>query len=812
MKTGFLLVLVGVCFNLAFSWACAQPANDNFADGTVVTGTNITFYVSTSGATSETGEPFNGAPNTVWMSWTPPADGYGQVTQRPPPQFPYYAIYAGPRVDMLQPVNLVPLGHDSAYRFLATAGTVYHFQFSGTADNFAFSLLFGPMLTCTNDDFANAQVVQGQVIYFPGAWINNATMELGEPAHMGDIAQKSIWWKWQAPLWGQYYLNPKASLVTNYVIAAYTGDSVEALTLAGKSTNNTLLLAVTGGQTYYLATATPTNAIGDISMVSQYASRDTSAHSIPGNLLQEPSWEGTGLLGAHFWHWSDGLGGYVDEPGGADGSTWPTLATGTAIWQDFPTVPGHAYTVRFAWELDNGGGDAQVAVVWDASPLGTSVIPASEGSWHWVSYAAIASNTTPRVTFQNLARMVGMDAFSVVDASAAPSIVTQPASLSSIVGGTAVLIVGVDGTAPLSYQWCFNQAPLDEQTNKMLVLTYLAEDQAGDYQVIITNAFGAVTSAVASLLVDAPVNATILSQPYGDTVPAGGYFNFTVVAAGTPPLSYLWFLNDQAISDATNCNLMLTNVQPDDAGVYALRVRNQSSTVWSLPATLTVVQTNLGGGKIDFRNQLFPSGGTNANAPVFDLDGVTPLKGSGYVAQLYAGPSLALLRPAGQPTPFQDGFSSGYFVPQLITLANVMPGSNAVVQVCAWDAACGTSYEQARATGGRFGKSSILQVTVGGGGQPPRRLQGLQSFSLQAGLPFFEVGTIAFVERQPPNTIVWALHGQPGSLYLIEKSERSKETVWHPFTVITNVTGTVTFTDTANSGNANVWYRARILD
>ena len=141
-----------------------------------------------------------------------------------------------------------------------------------------------------------------------------------------------------------------------------------------------------------------------------------------------------------------------------------------------------------------------------------------------------------------------------------------------------------------------------------------------------------------------------------------------------------------------------------------------------------------------------------------------------------------------------------------------MPGSNAVVQVCAWDAACGTSYEQARATGGRFGKSSILQVTVGGGGQPPRRLQGLQSFSLQAGLPFFEVGTIAFVERQPPNTIVWALHGQPGSLYLIEKSERSKETVWHPFTVITNVTGTVTFTDTANSGNANVWYRARILD
>ena len=141
-----------------------------------------------------------------------------------------------------------------------------------------------------------------------------------------------------------------------------------------------------------------------------------------------------------------------------------------------------------------------------------------------------------------------------------------------------------------------------------------------------------------------------------------------------------------------------------------------------------------------------------------------------------------------------------------------MPGSNAVLQVCAWDAAYGASYEQARATGGRTGKSAFLQVFAGGGLLPPQSLQGLQSFSLQAGLPYFEVGTISLVERQPPNKLVWALQGQPGSLYLIEKSERSSETVWHPFLVITNVTGTVTFTDTADSGATNVWYRARILD
>jgi hypothetical protein len=106
----------------------------------------------------------------------------------------------------------------------------------------------------------------------------------------------------------------------------------------------------------------------------------------------------------------------------------------------------------------------------------------------------------------------------------------------------------------------------------------------------------------------------------------------------------------------------------------------------------------------------------------------------------------------------------------------------------------------------------ILQLTAGGGAVPPQPLLGLQSFSLQAGLPYLQVATIRFVQRLPGNVIVWELQGQPGNLYVIEKSRRSEEIVWRPLTVITNVTGTVTFSDTADSGAAMVWYRARILD
>jgi hypothetical protein len=318
-----------------------------------------------------------------------------------------------------------------------------------------------------------------------------------------------------------------------------------------------------------------------------------------------------------------------------------------------------------------------------------------------------------------------------------------------------------------------------------------------------------VTSAVASLLVDVPNGATILFQPYGDTVPAGNDYNFTVVATGTPPLTYQWFFNGTNIDDATNHTLTLTNVQSAAAGVYSVRVQDLSSTVWSIPALLTVGTSNVGGGQINFANWFLTSG-TNA-FPVFDVDGTTLLNGGGYVAQLYAGAELASLRPVGQPTPFKAGYQAGYFVPQTLTLGNVAPGSNAVVQVRAWDTAFGSSFEAARALGGRFGKSAIFQIVAGGNGAPPANLQGLQSFSLQAGLPYLQVATISFVEKQPPKTLVWSLHGQPGNIYTIEK--REPEAVWQPYQVITNNTGTVNFTDTVEDGPGGVvLYRARILD
>ncbi len=790
--------------------------NDCFAGSTHLEGTNITYVGNFTTATFETNEPNPGAMNTIWVSWTAPFTGRARFSGVSTPYFQYGALYTGPTLDHLQPVRTVGMDNGRC-DFLAIEGTVYRFQFAGGGDECTLSLQLYPWGQATNDFFATARRASGQYVNqgLEQEWFSvaDATAELGEPAHLGGTPFKSLWWKWTAPMHGDASFWAERSLATNVVLAAYKGNAVEALTLLAKGTNN-VLFAVNGGDVYYIAAAVPPNALGDVLVYGWSSSQSSATRAVPGNLLQEPSWEGTAILGAQYWKTSGGIGGAVNESGGCDGTTWPTLPGGAQVWQDIPTAPGRDHSIRFAMRANSkyvggGGGDGQVRVLWDGQEIGVGNLPAAElNFWHWAEFTAIANNPTSRVAFVNLARNVELDAFSVVPLTEPPQIVNQPSSASVIAGGTASFVVGASGSSPLTYSWSFNGSPLKVLTSPILLLESVTTNQAGTYQAVVSNLYGAVASVPVLLVVEAPTNPVILWQPYGDTVGVGGYYSFSVVAAGTLPLSYQWLKDNGEIVGATNRNLTFASVDFTNTGIYAIRVQNNAGIVWSLGAKLVVTNALYGGGKVNFGNQFFF--GTNMDAPVFDIDGATGLNGSNYLAQLYGGPSLELLRPVGQPSPFRSGFGAGYFFPQIVTLPTVPPGSNAVLQVRAWEGNKSSSYEEARAMGGRFGKSELLTVAVGGGPIPPANLVGLQSFSLQAGLPQFACGQIFFVERQPGGVVVWSHRGEPGFRYVIERSVHGFE--WRPHLVITNVLSTATFTDSTNSGSVVVFYRSRILD
>ena len=484
----------------------------------------------------------------------------------------------------------------------------------------------------------------------------------------------------------------------------------------------------------------------------------------------------------------------------------------TKLWQDFPTMPGQTYEICFAVAHDSmssGSGDV-LRLKWNEQEIAVPTSPAS--GWQWRSLTGVATSETTRLTFENMAigMSLSLDGVSVVWLNEPPSIETQLASISTILGGTASFVVGVNGAWPLAYQWFFNDAPLAGKTGSVLLFDSVTPAHVGDYFVVVTNAFGAVTSAAASLAVEAPSSPTIVLQPYGDRVTVGGYFALCVAALGPPPLNYQWCFNGAEVPAATNRQLVFEAIQFTNAGTYTVKVWNDTETVWSLPATLTVESSLDGGGLVQLANRFIFGPATNS-APVFDIDGVTKLEGADYVAQLYAGATLAALRAVGAPTPFLTGtIGAGFFQSQTIVLPTVPPYSNAVVQVRVWQRSKGASYEEARALGGKFGHSEILQVVAAAPPpQPGSGLPGLQSFNLQAGLPEFNVGRISLSGHTSDGRLQWSLQGAAGCRYVIEKS--SPTLIWRPLMVITNATGTVDFADPAPP-NATVFYRARILD
>ncbi|MES2694423.1 MAG: immunoglobulin domain-containing protein [Verrucomicrobiota bacterium] len=80
-----------------------------------------------------------------------------------------------------------------------------------------------------------------------------------------------------------------------------------------------------------------------------------------------------------------------------------------------------------------------------------------------------------------------------------PSITEQPRSLTATVGSRATLEVVAAGSAPLTYQWFKDGAPIAGATAPVYSLPAVTASAAGRYTVTITNGAGSITSAPALL-------------------------------------------------------------------------------------------------------------------------------------------------------------------------------------------------------------------------------------------------------------------------------------------------------------------------
>jgi trimeric autotransporter adhesin len=165
-----------------------------------------------------------------------------------------------------------------------------------------------------------------------------------------------------------------------------------------------------------------------------------------------------------------------------------------------------------------------------------------------------------------------------------PSIVEQPQSQEVGVGDNINFRVVARGTAPLGYQWRRNGVDIFGAQSSTHIIQNVQETNAGNYTVVVTNNFGAVTSQVAVLIVRSP--PTIVQQPQSQTVPAGSSATFSVVAENAT--GYQWLKNGAPILNATNTFYAIPSVQPSDAGNYSVVVSNSFASVTSSAATLSV--------------------------------------------------------------------------------------------------------------------------------------------------------------------------------------------------------------------------------
>ncbi|MFZ9840037.1 MAG: immunoglobulin domain-containing protein [Opitutaceae bacterium] len=181
----------------------------------------------------------------------------------------------------------------------------------------------------------------------------------------------------------------------------------------------------------------------------------------------------------------------------------------------------------------------------------------------------------------------------------APTITTQPAGVTAIVGGNATFSVVAAGTAPLAYQWLKGDTSLPAGTAASLTLTNLTAGDAGAYKVRVTNTAGSVTSSSANLTVNAaPVAGTkpaITTQPVSKSVATGASHTFSAAATGTAPLTYAWYKEGRLVSSGSNADLVFASVAPSDGGTYRLVVSNAAGSAVSESASLTVTAASGGG-------------------------------------------------------------------------------------------------------------------------------------------------------------------------------------------------------------------------
>ena len=154
---------------------------------------------------------------------------------------------------------------------------------------------------------------------------------------------------------------------------------------------------------------------------------------------------------------------------------------------------------------------------------------------------------------------------------------------------TATFSVSAFGYPALSYQWLFNGVDLPGANSSSLVITNVGTNHLGNYWVEAWNAYSAVTSSPAALLM-----SPSFQTPFAGLVAIRGReATLSVSAWGSGNLSYQWYKDGVLVPGATNGSLVFPAVQFGDGGLYSVVVNSPYGSITNTPAQLVINPANI---------------------------------------------------------------------------------------------------------------------------------------------------------------------------------------------------------------------------
>jgi hypothetical protein len=210
-----------------------SPANDDFANRAVLSGSSAIMEGAMAGSTREPSEPVHAGDSThgtLWWTWTAPTDGIVEIADLP--GFPVYtmaqvvAVYEGNSLDALQPITSDPsVWYQEAF-FRAVAGHTYQIAVTtGVDGSYSAELSLNFYDPPSNDNFADRLPIVIGVTNDSCSFF--ATMEFGEPPVF--YGHKTLWWTWTAPGPGLFTI----WRMGNTLAQVFTGTNLDQLTDAG---------------------------------------------------------------------------------------------------------------------------------------------------------------------------------------------------------------------------------------------------------------------------------------------------------------------------------------------------------------------------------------------------------------------------------------------------------------------------------------------------------------------------------------------------------------------------------------------------